>query len=39
MTRAKITEGRTDLELEARGSIFSGRDEKMILANKKEFEK
>lgn len=39
MTRAKITENRTDLELEAKGSIFSGRDEKMILAHKKELEK
>ena len=35
-TRAKVTENRTDLELEQLGSIFSGRDEKAILERKKE---
>ncbi len=28
MTRGKVVNNRIDLELEARGSIFSGRDEK-----------
>ena len=37
MTRGKVTENRTDLELESRGTIFQGRDEKMILIQKKEF--
>jgi hypothetical protein len=36
MTRAKVVEGRIDLELEARGTIFGGRDEKAILFKKKE---
>ena len=36
MTRGKVVENRTDLELEARGSIFQGRDEKTILIRKKE---
>jgi hypothetical protein len=36
MTRAKVFEGRIDLELEARGTIFGGRDEKAILFKKKE---
>ncbi len=35
-TRGKVTEGRTDLELEQLGSIFSGRDEKAILERKRE---
>ena len=29
-------EGRLDLELESRGTIFQGRDEKTILSKKKE---
>jgi hypothetical protein len=36
MTRGKVTEGRIDLELESRGTIFQGRDEKSILIKKKE---
>lgn len=36
MTRAKVYDNRTDLELEARGTIFQGRDEKSILVKKKE---
>jgi hypothetical protein len=36
MTRGKVTEGRLDLELEQRGTIFQGRDEKSILVKKKE---
>ena len=36
MTRAKVTENRIDLELEKKGSIFQGRDEKTILIKKKE---
>jgi hypothetical protein len=36
MTRGKVVEGRTDLELEAKGTIFQGRDEKTILVKKKE---
>jgi hypothetical protein len=36
MTRAKVVDNRIDLELEARGTIFQGRDEKMILIRKKE---
>jgi len=35
-TRGKVMENRTDLELEAKGSIFQGRDEKSILIRKKE---
>ena len=31
MTRGKVTEGRIDIELESRGTIFQGRDEKSIL--------
>jgi hypothetical protein len=31
MTRGKVFDGRTDLELEAKGTIFQGRDEKSIL--------
>ncbi|MGK0368078.1 MAG: hypothetical protein ACI9QD_001218 [Thermoproteota archaeon] len=33
-TRGKVNENRIDLELESKGSIFSGRDEKMILLEK-----
>jgi hypothetical protein len=36
MTRGKVVEGRTDLELEAKGTIFQGREEKTILVKKKE---
>jgi hypothetical protein len=36
MTRGKVTEGRIDIELESRGTIFQGRDEKSILIKKKE---
>lgn len=36
MTRGKVIDNRIDLELEARGSIFQGRDEKTILTRKKE---
>ena len=36
MTRGKITDGRLDIELESRGTIFQGRDEKTILIKKKE---
>jgi len=36
MTRGKVTEGRLDLELESRGTIFQGRDEKSILINKRQ---
>jgi hypothetical protein len=36
MTRGKILEGRLDIELEQRGTIFQGRDEKAILIKKKE---
>jgi hypothetical protein len=35
MTRGRVLEGRTDLELEARGTIFQGRDEKAIMMKKK----
>lgn len=28
MTRGKVLENRTDLELESKGTIFQGRDEK-----------
>lgn len=38
MTRGKVTENRLDLELEANGSIFQGRDEKQILIAKKQME-
>lgn len=38
MTRGKVLEGRLDLELESRGSIFQGRDEKAILVKKKQDE-
>ena len=38
MARGKVTEGRLDLELESRGSIFQGRDEKAILIRKKQDE-
>lgn len=36
MTRGKVVEGRIDIELESRGTIFQGRDEKSILIRKKE---
>lgn len=36
MTRGKVIEGRLDIELESRGTIFQGRDEKSILNRKKE---
>jgi protein involved in temperature-dependent protein secretion len=36
MTRGKVLENRTDLELEARGTIFQGRDEKAIMMQKKQ---
>ena len=36
MTRGKVLENRLDLELESKGSIFQGRDEKTILIRKKE---
>jgi hypothetical protein len=36
MTRAKVVDGRTDLELESKGTIFQGRDEKQVLIKKKE---
>lgn len=38
MTRGKVLEGRLDLELESKGSIFQGRDEKSIILNKKKDE-
>jgi hypothetical protein len=38
MARGKVVEGRLDLELESRGTIFQGRDEKSILINKKKEE-
>jgi hypothetical protein len=38
MTRGKVLEGRTDLELEARGTIFQGRDEKAIMMKRKQDE-
>ena len=38
MTRGRVLEGRTDLELEARGTIFQGRDEKAIMMKKKQDE-
>lgn len=38
MTRGRVLEGRTDLELEARGTIFQGRDEKAIMMKKKQEE-
>lgn len=34
--RGRVTENRTDVELEKQGSIFGGRDEKGILLNKRE---
>lgn len=36
MTRARVTDGRLDLELEKQGSIFGGRDEKAVMQSKKE---
>lgn len=36
MTKGKVMEGRLDIELEQRGTIFQGRDEKTILIKKKE---
>jgi hypothetical protein len=36
--RGRVLEGRTDLELEARGTIFQGRDEKAIMMKKKQDE-
>lgn len=36
MTRGKVLEGRLDIELEAKGNIFHGRDEKTIMNRKKE---
>ena len=36
MTRGKVLDNRLDLELESKGSIFGGRDEKSILVRKKE---
>ena len=38
MTRGKVLENRLDLELESRGTIFQGRDEKAILIKKKQDE-
>jgi len=35
MTRGKVTENRLDIELESRGTIFQGRNEKEILEKKK----
>jgi hypothetical protein len=35
-TRGKVTENRMDVELESKGSIFQGRDEKNILTSKRE---
>lgn len=35
-TRGKVVENRIDLELEYRGNIFQGRDEKTVLVKKKE---
>lgn len=36
MTWGKVLDNRIDLELESKGSIFMGRDEKSILVRKKE---
>jgi hypothetical protein len=38
MTRGKVLENRLDLELESKGSIFQGRDEKAILIKKRQDE-
>lgn len=35
-TRGRVVENRIDFELESRGTIFQGRDEKTILIKKKE---
>ena len=35
-TRGRVTENRMDQELESKGSIFQGRDEKQIILNKRE---
>lgn len=34
--RGRVTENRMDMELERRGDIFIGRDEKNIIQNKRE---
>ena len=36
MTRGKVNDNRIDRELESKGTIFQGRDEKTILIRKKE---
>jgi hypothetical protein len=35
-TRGRVTDNRMDMELESKGSIFQGRDEKGIILSKRE---
>ena len=37
-TRGRVTDNRMDIELESKGSIFQGRDEKGIILSKRELQ-